>query len=58
MQLEEAQELRIRWGDKPCNHPSITKEYYLGTNTGDYVCTTCGQAGWGRDWREKEAKME
>lgn len=37
IQMNEANELRKRWeemGNKPCNHPSKTKEYYLGTATG------------------------
>ena len=29
------------WGNKPCEHPKLEKEYYLGSDTGDYVCTTC-----------------
>lgn len=54
MQLEKAAELRKSWGNKPCSHSNLEKEYYLGASTGDYVCTTCGQAGWGRDWPKKE----
>lgn len=54
MQANEAAKLRARWGGKPCDHPQVMKEYDLGTATGDYVCTTCGEAGWGRDWPEKE----
>lgn len=42
MQLQEAEELQKRWGDKPCSHPSLEKEYYLGTSTGDKVCSQCG----------------
>ncbi|GAB4073247.1 hypothetical protein GCM10028778_08060 [Barrientosiimonas marina] len=43
MQMEKAEEIRKEWGNKPCEHPTITKEYYLGAQTGDYVCTQCGQ---------------
>lgn len=43
MQLEKAQSLRRTWGNKPCNHPQTEKEYYLGSDTGDKVCTTCGR---------------
>ncbi|WP_165904615.1 hypothetical protein [Paraburkholderia hospita] len=50
MQTKEARELRDQWGDKPCNHPELTKEYDLSMATGDYVCTTCGKAAWGSDW--------
>lgn len=45
MQHNKAQELVKEWGDKPCEHPHIEKEYYLGAQTGDYVCTTCGEQG-------------
>ncbi|QEL70408.1 MULTISPECIES: hypothetical protein [unclassified Bacillus cereus group] len=47
MQSEEAAELRRQWkeaGDKPCSHEITEKEYYLGSNTGDRICTTCGFA--------------
>lgn len=56
MQMNEAMKLREAWGDKPCNHPDLDKEYELGTATGDYVCTQCGQAGWGRDWVKNQQK--
>lgn len=58
MQLEEALELQREWGNKPCNHPTVVKEYHLGTQTGDYACTTCGMTGWGRDWNKKEKTAE
>lgn len=54
MQLERAQELRKEWGDKPCDHPQIVKEYYRGMQTGDYTCTQCGAAGWGKHWVERK----
>lgn len=44
MQLSEAKRLREEWGDKPCSHPHLVKEYYLGSHTEDYVCTTCGRS--------------
>jgi len=52
MQSEKAAELRRAWGDKPCDHPDLEKEYSLGADTGDYVCTTCGKSGWGRNWNK------
>ncbi|MCP5002382.1 MAG: hypothetical protein GY941_00285 [Planctomycetes bacterium] len=54
MQMKKATELREQWGNKPCDHPSLEKEYELGSATGDYVCTQCGKAGWGSDWARKE----
>lgn len=44
MQMKEAAALRKSWGDRPCSHPTLDKEYHLGAQTGDVVCTTCGQA--------------
>lgn len=43
MQHEKAKSIRKSWGNKACNHPKVEKEYYLGTQTGDKVCTTCGR---------------
>ena len=46
MQAEEASQLRDIWarkGNPPCDHPELDKEYYLGAQSGDYVCTTCGK---------------
>ncbi len=45
MQMEEAQRLNREWianGDLPCSHEVTSKEYHLGTQTGDRVCHTCG----------------
>lgn len=56
MQMDEASRLRLKWGDKPCSHPDLEAEYHRGSKTGDYVCSTCGEAGWGRDWVEQERK--
>jgi|GEM_PF-2254951 len=43
MQLDKAKALRAGWKGTSCDHPEIVKEYYLGTSTGDKVCTTCGE---------------
>jgi len=43
MQTNEAADLRKKWGEKKCSHPKTEKEYYLGSDTGDRVCTTCGR---------------
>ena len=54
MKMSEAKELKMRWGNKPCNHPFLEIERdEIGTSTGDYVCTTCGEEGWGSDWNDK-----
>ena len=53
MQNAVALRLKERWGGKPCAHPKLTKEYDRGTATGDYVCTTCGESGWGCSWNKK-----
>jgi hypothetical protein len=46
MQMEKAKRLREQWGDKPCDNPRFDKEYYLGADTGDKVCTICGHYDW------------
>lgn len=50
MQAIKAAKKSREWGDKSCNHPKIEKEYYLGADTGDYVCTTCGLAMPENEW--------
>lgn len=52
MQHEEAKRLKENWGDKPCDHPSFEKEYYLGADTMDFLCSTCG-ADFTRNEKEK-----
>ena len=43
MDYEKAMKLKEKWGNKPCPHPSFQKEYYLTSQTGDYVCVQCGE---------------
>jgi hypothetical protein len=38
-----AKKLREEWGDKPCNHSKIEREYFGDTHTLDYVCRQCGK---------------
>lgn len=48
--MEKGAQLRKEWaekGDPPCEHLVLDKEYYLGADTGDLICTTCGEV-WGR----------
>lgn len=43
MDYEKAMKLKENWGNKLCPHPSFQKEYYLSSQTGDYVCVQCGE---------------
>lgn len=43
MQMRKAAQRRKEWGEKPCNHDDVDREYYLGAHTGDIVCTICGR---------------
>lgn len=46
MELSETQRLQREWkakGSPPCDHPRREKERIQGSDTGDKVCTTCGQ---------------
>ncbi len=42
IQMDEADKLARKWSGGECNH-IWEKELYLGTKTGDYRCTICGQ---------------
>jgi hypothetical protein len=57
MQMNEARELKKLRGNLPCDHPELEKQYYLRMSTGDYVCTRCGEAGWGSDWNQKPVPL-
>lgn len=54
MQYNRAGEIKTNWGDKPCNHPNIEKEYYLGAQTGDVMCSQCGKGFCSKEQWEKE----
>ncbi len=43
MEYLTAKKVREEWGNKPCDHPEIEKEYYADTHTLDYVCKQCGK---------------
>jgi len=43
VQMKDAENLQRTHQGAPCQHPKLDKEYYLGAQTGDYVCTKCGQ---------------
>jgi hypothetical protein len=38
-----AQKLKDAWGKKPCDHPRLEKEYYVGAFLINYVCIQCGK---------------
>ncbi len=44
MQHEKAQGLQKSTKGVNCPHPKFEKEYMKGMQTGDYVCTSCGQS--------------
>ena len=41
--LAMKKEKLAQWGDKPCDHPHIVLERFLGRTTGGQACTVCGQ---------------
>lgn len=56
MQAEEEKALRQAWikkGSPLCDHSKLAREYYLGSNTGDYVCTICGEVNPVSGWPER-----
>jgi hypothetical protein len=56
MQRKKAIELQQAWGDRPCAHPSFSREYDLGERTGNYCCTQCGATFTFREKAEITAK--
>ncbi len=58
MQAREASHLRKMWGDVPCDHDHVEKEYDLGSDTGDLVCTQCGRTFWGDQLEELRKKKD
>jgi hypothetical protein len=43
MRREQAINLVKYWSNRICIHPELEKEYYLGKETGNIVCTVCGE---------------
>lgn len=43
IQYDKIEEIKEKWGNKPCSHPNLEKEYYFSAQTGEYVCTQCGE---------------
>jgi len=56
MQAKNAERLRKEWGNKPCRHPKLDKEYMLGTQTGDFICIKCGKVFMSRGEAEEDHK--
>jgi hypothetical protein len=44
MTRRDAEQLRHSWGDQPCEHPAVAKEYVGAAHSGILVCTQCGAA--------------
>jgi hypothetical protein len=42
MEYYVAQKVKDSWGDKPCNHPHLEKEYYTGAFLINFICSQCG----------------
>jgi hypothetical protein len=51
MQEKKGAQLRKEWAEKgnpSCEHPVLDKEYFLGADSGDLICATCGEV-WERN---------
>ena len=42
LQRKKSLELQKAWGDRPCEHPELSREYDSGERTGNYCCEQCG----------------
>lgn len=40
-----------------CGSTSVAKEYYLGSQTGDYVCGDCGETAWASYFEKGETDL-
>ena len=61
MEWHEAGRLQRAWvakGNPPCDHPEVERESIRGMNTGDEVCTTCGETGPRGRLQQKESDGE
>jgi hypothetical protein len=43
MEYYYALKLKESWGEKPCDHPHLEKEYYAGAFLINYICSQCGK---------------
>ena len=61
MQFEKSDSLKnatTKEQKESCDH-SFEKEYYLGAQTGDYICTKCGYVLWEpryQEWLKNKVK--
>jgi hypothetical protein len=59
MTNDQAQELRSRWGDRPCNHPDIIEELETeSTANVKWRCTRCGRVVDFDEWRNSRTKAK
>jgi isopentenyldiphosphate isomerase len=42
MEYYDSLKIKAEWGNNPCTHPFLEKEYYSGAFLITYVCTRCG----------------
>jgi hypothetical protein len=43
MEYLVVQKVKEAWGKKPCDHPRLEKEFYVGAFLINWVCTQCGK---------------
>lgn len=43
MEYYAALKVKDSWGNRPCSHPHLEKEYYTGAFLINYICTQCGK---------------
>ena len=43
MEYFDLQKVKEEWGNKPCDHLSFEKVYYVGAFLTVYCCTQCGK---------------
>ena len=59
MQSERAKRLEWDWkakGNSPCEHPQLEKEYLAGLDTGDLLCSSCGETASRPEWDKRRTQ--
>ncbi|MPY25150.1 hypothetical protein [Shewanella sp. YLB-07] len=57
MKAVQMQDVKTK-NDPNCRHTNLSKEYHLGSATGDFICDECKKAGFGRNWPEQARKAK
>ncbi|WP_169738264.1 hypothetical protein [Maridesulfovibrio frigidus] len=49
-------DLREKYEGGPCEHETLLKEYYKSAQTGDWVCSRCGECFYGLTYSQARSE--